>query len=573
MAQDLASFALDRSSGRPSRASTARPWAATARSSSWWRAVAARVRWTRLLYLYPSTLDDALVDAILATGVPYFDLSLQHVSRPLLKRMRRWGDGDRFLDRIALHPGGRADGRLPVVVHRRLPGRDRGGPRPSARLDRGGPARLGRLLPLQQRGRHLRRRTSPARSRPSWWPSGCASAPSSRTPSPPAAGRAIGDDRRGAGGRAGRGPHLPRGAGDRRDRGRPRRPAGRLVRGAWWSPAPPVPTCMADLARVGRGRPDPVAGRRRPGDGPMSDGALDPGTAIGRDRRRARATTFGPSALLTPANGITVLRLLATPVLIVMIMLWGASWFTFVFGGLLAMSDGIDGWVARQQGTTRSGAFLDPLADKVVVLGALFALVAKGDRLVAAGGRHRRAGDRHERLPVGGRPPRASPSRPGARPSSRRSSRTSPSACAWPRRWPPTTLAPDGGDVGGRRPHRVHRRAVLRRRAPGRPARAAGARPPSAVDGQLGGLRRADRDRGRRHRAAARPDRRHQLASGWASTWPPSASTRTSTRRWGTTTSASCWPSGPPWPAATGSSCAAASGPPTTTSPARPSPR
>jgi ribosomal protein S12 methylthiotransferase len=41
-----------------------------------------------------------LVDAILATGVPYFDLSLQHVSRPLLKGMRRWGEGERFLDRI-----------------------------------------------------------------------------------------------------------------------------------------------------------------------------------------------------------------------------------------------------------------------------------------------------------------------------------------------------------------------------------------------------------------------------------------------------------------------------------------
>jgi len=92
----------------------------------------------------------------------------------------------------------------------------------------------------------------------------------------------------------------------------------------------------------------------------------------------ARATTFGPSALLTPANGITVIRLLATPVLIILIMLWGASWFTFVFGGLLAFSDGIDGWVARRQGTTRSGAFLDPLADKVAVLGALVALVAKG---------------------------------------------------------------------------------------------------------------------------------------------------------------------------------------------------
>jgi ribosomal protein S12 methylthiotransferase len=32
--------------------------------------------------------------------VPYFDLSLQHVSKRLLRRMRRWGDGDRFLRRI-----------------------------------------------------------------------------------------------------------------------------------------------------------------------------------------------------------------------------------------------------------------------------------------------------------------------------------------------------------------------------------------------------------------------------------------------------------------------------------------
>ncbi len=63
-------------------------------------AVAERVRRTRLLYLYPSDLTDALIDAICATGVPYFDLSLQHVSKPLLRRMRRWGDGQRFIDRI-----------------------------------------------------------------------------------------------------------------------------------------------------------------------------------------------------------------------------------------------------------------------------------------------------------------------------------------------------------------------------------------------------------------------------------------------------------------------------------------
>lgn len=109
----------------------------------------------------------------------------------------------------------------------------------------------------------------------------------------------------------------------------------------------------------------------------MSNGSSNHGSPIS-SASVARPSTFGPSALMTPANGITLLRLLATPPMIVLIMLWGASWFTFAVGGLLAMSDGIDGWLARRQGTTRSGAFLDPLADKVVVLGALFALVAKG---------------------------------------------------------------------------------------------------------------------------------------------------------------------------------------------------
>ena len=64
------------------------------------RRLSARVERVRLLYLYPSALDDDLVDAVVDSGVPYFDLSLQHVSRRLLRRMRRAGDGDRFLERI-----------------------------------------------------------------------------------------------------------------------------------------------------------------------------------------------------------------------------------------------------------------------------------------------------------------------------------------------------------------------------------------------------------------------------------------------------------------------------------------
>jgi ribosomal protein S12 methylthiotransferase len=62
--------------------------------------VAKRTTRVRLLYLYPSALTDRLTDTILSTGVPYFDLSLQHVSVPHLRRMRRWGRGERFLERI-----------------------------------------------------------------------------------------------------------------------------------------------------------------------------------------------------------------------------------------------------------------------------------------------------------------------------------------------------------------------------------------------------------------------------------------------------------------------------------------
>ena len=60
-----------------------------------------RVERVRLLYLYPTDLTDALIDTMCETGLPYFDLSLQHVSAPLVRRMRRWGNGQKFLDRIA----------------------------------------------------------------------------------------------------------------------------------------------------------------------------------------------------------------------------------------------------------------------------------------------------------------------------------------------------------------------------------------------------------------------------------------------------------------------------------------
>ena len=52
------------------------------------------------------------------------------------------------------------------------------------------------------------------------------------------------------------------------------------------------------------------------------------------------------------------------------------SWLAVGVWFVLSCTDGVDGWMARRHGTTASGAFLDPLADKVVVLGAMAALVA-----------------------------------------------------------------------------------------------------------------------------------------------------------------------------------------------------
>ena len=87
---------------------------------------------------------------------------------------------------------------------------------------------------------------------------------------------------------------------------------------------------------------------------------------------------FGPSALATPANAVTIARVLVTPVLLAMILGGGASWPALAFWTVLSGTDWVDGYLARRQGVTRSGAFLDPLADKFLVLGAMFALVAEG---------------------------------------------------------------------------------------------------------------------------------------------------------------------------------------------------
>lgn len=84
------------------------------------------------------------------------------------------------------------------------------------------------------------------------------------------------------------------------------------------------------------------------------------------------------TAIVTWANMVTVARVLASPFLFAMIP--GervGSWAAFAVWVLLCSTDGVDGYLARRHGITRSGAFLDPLADKILVLGAMFTLVSR----------------------------------------------------------------------------------------------------------------------------------------------------------------------------------------------------
>jgi CDP-diacylglycerol--glycerol-3-phosphate 3-phosphatidyltransferase len=83
--------------------------------------------------------------------------------------------------------------------------------------------------------------------------------------------------------------------------------------------------------------------------------------------------TYGPGALLTPANFVTLIRIVASPVAFAMMLdaPKQSSWPLVAVWFVLSVTDLLDGRLARRYGSTRSGAFLDPLADKVLVLGGV----------------------------------------------------------------------------------------------------------------------------------------------------------------------------------------------------------
>ena len=107
----------------------------------------------------------------------------------------------------------------------------------------------------------------------------------------------------------------------------------------------------------------------------MTADSQTPETPLQALRKRAA----DPTRVRTRANAITGFRVLfAVPMLILMYQL-GPSWWTWGAWTILALSDFADGWIARRDGATHSGAFLDPLADKVLTLGGFGVLAARGD--------------------------------------------------------------------------------------------------------------------------------------------------------------------------------------------------
>ena len=83
--------------------------------------------------------------------------------------------------------------------------------------------------------------------------------------------------------------------------------------------------------------------------------------------------------MLNLPNILTLSRIFAVPILV--FLLWKPSWFdyaiTFGLYCLVGITDYFDGYLARTQGTvSRLGMFLDPIADKIMVVAVIIMLIS-----------------------------------------------------------------------------------------------------------------------------------------------------------------------------------------------------
>src|ERR1039458_1389330 len=88
-------------------------------------------------------------------------------------------------------------------------------------------------------------------------------------------------------------------------------------------------------------------------------------------------------------NILTWLRILAIPLVVLLYLIGPRNHWSLAYpiSGLLfaaaAITDSLDGYLARRLGqTTRLGAFLDPVADKLIVAVALVLIVSRDPRVI-----------------------------------------------------------------------------------------------------------------------------------------------------------------------------------------------
>ena len=91
---------------------------------------------------------------------------------------------------------------------------------------------------------------------------------------------------------------------------------------------------------------------------------------------------------MTTANKITILRILLVPFFIVQVIYYEESgdefnrWLALVSFAVAAMSDGLDGYIARRyHQRSELGAVLDPLADKFLLVSGIILLSVKNPHL------------------------------------------------------------------------------------------------------------------------------------------------------------------------------------------------
>ena len=104
--------------------------------------------------------------------------------------------------------------------------------------------------------------------------------------------------------------------------------------------------------------------------------AASPGTAA-----PSASLPRGPSWI---PNTVTFLRAALVPLILVLLAvgdeLTAARWWAFLVFVFAALTDTVDGWVARRlQGVSAFGAFADPVADKLLIVGTLAALALFGE--------------------------------------------------------------------------------------------------------------------------------------------------------------------------------------------------